>query len=42
MPSSQVAQNVLQETKPIFQDDRKNAVQAYIKNKAYYDKKANA
>ena len=26
----------------IFQDFRKNAVQAYIKYKAYYDKKANA
>ena len=39
---SQIAQYVLEQTEIIFQDVRKNAMQAYIKYKAYYDKKANA
>ena len=41
-PYSEIAQNVLEQTETIFQDVRKNAMQAYIKYKAYYDKKANA
>ena len=41
-PDSQIAQNVLEQTETIFQDVRKNAMQAYIKYKAYSDKKANA
>ena len=41
-PDSQIAQDVLEQTEMIFQDVRKNALQAYIKHKAYYDKKANA
>ena len=41
-PDSQIAQDVLEQTEAIFQDVRKNAMQAYIKYKAYYDKKANA
>ena len=42
IPSSQMAQEVLEQTDLIHQDVRKNALQAYIKYKAYYDKKANA
>ena len=41
-PDSQIAQDVLEQTKTIFQDVRKNAMPAYIKYKAYYDRKANA
>ena len=41
-PDSQIAQNVLEQTETIFQDVRRNAMQAYIKNKSYYVKKANA
>ena len=41
-PDSEIAQDVLQQTETIFQDVRRNAMQAYIKYKAYYDKKANA
>ena len=39
---SQIAQNVLEQTETSFPDVRKNAMQAYIKYKAYYDRKANA
>ena len=39
---SEVAQDVLEQTEAIFQDVKRNAMQAYIKYKAYYDKKANA
>ena len=42
IPSSQIAQEVLEQTEMIHQDVRKNIMQAYIKYKAYYDKKANA
>ena len=42
VPTSQIAQDVLEQTEMIHQDVRKNAMQAYIKYKAYYDKKANA
>ena len=41
-PDSQIAQDVLQQTETLFQDIRKKAMQAYLKNKAYYDRKANA
>ena len=40
IPTSQIAQEVLEQTEMIHQDDRKNTMQAYIKYKAYYDKKA--
>ena len=38
-PDSQIFQDELQQTEMIFQVFRKNATHAYIKNKAYYDKK---
>ena len=41
-PTSQIVQDVFDQTEIIHQDVRKNAMQAYIKYKAYYDKKANA
>ena len=41
-PESQIAKDVLEQTETIFQDVRKKALQAYIKYKAYYDRKANA
>ena len=41
-PDSQSAQDVLQQTEISFQDVLEKAVQAYIKNEAFYDKKANA
>ena len=41
-PNSGIARDVLQQTEAIFQDVRRNSMQAYIKYKAYYDKKANA
>ena len=34
-PDSQIAQDVLEQTKTIFQDVRKNAMPAYIEYKAY-------
>ena len=42
IPTSQIAQEVLDQTEMIHQDVRKNIMQAYIRKKAYYDKKANA
>ena len=42
IPTSQISQDVLHQTEMIHQDVRKNAMQAYIKYKAYYDKKTNA
>ena len=42
IPTSQIAQDVLDETDMIHQDVRKKAMQAYLKYKAYYDKKASA
>ena len=39
---SEIAQDVLEQAETIFQDVRRKAMQAYIKYKAYYDKKANA
>ena len=42
IPTSQIAQEVLEQTQMIHQDVRKNIMQAYIKYKAFYDKKANA
>ena len=41
-PNSQIAEDVLKQTEMIFRDVRKNTMQAFIKYKAYYDKKANA
>ena len=41
-PDSQIAQDMLEQTEKIFQDVRKNALPAYIKYNAYYDRKANA
>ena len=41
-PESQIAQDVLEQTETIFQDVRKITMQAYIKYKAYYDRKTNA
>ena len=41
-PDSRIAQDVLEQTETIFQDVSRNAMQAYIKYKAYSDKKANA
>ena len=42
IPTSQFAQEFLEQTEMINQDVCKNTMQAYIKYKAYYDKKANA
>ena len=42
IPTSQIAQEVPEQTEMIHQDVRKNIMQAYIKYIAYYDKKANA
>ena len=39
IPISQIAQDVLDQTEMIHRDVRKNTMQAYIKYKAYYDKK---
>ena len=42
VPTSQNAQEVLEQTEMIHHYVRKNTMPAYIKYKAYYDKKANA
>ena len=42
MPDSQIVQYVLDETQQKFRDVRKNAMRAYFKYKAYYDRKAKA
>ena len=42
VPTSQIARVIVDQTETIYQDVRKTAVQAYIKYKTYYDKKANA
>ena len=39
IPTPQIAQDFFDQTEMIQQDVRKNAMQAYIKYKAYYDKK---
>ena len=36
-PDSEIAQDVFEQTETVFQDVRRNAMQAYIKYKAYYD-----
>ena len=41
-PASQFAQDVLHQREMIYQDVSKTAMQAYIKYKVYYNKKANA
>ena len=40
IPTSQIAQDILDQTEMIYQDIRKNAIQDYINYRAYYDKKA--
>ena len=40
--TSQIAQDVLEQTKIIHQDVRKNTMQAYVSYKTSYDKKASA
>ena len=42
IPTSQISQDVLEQTEMIHQDVRRNTMQAYIKDRAYYEKKANA
>ena len=42
IPTSQIAQEVFEQTEMIHQDVCKNTMQAYIKYKAYYEKRANA
>ena len=42
IPTSQMAQEILEQTEMTHQGVRKNAMQAYIKYKAHYDKKASA
>ena len=42
IPTSELAQEFLEQTERIQQDVRKKIMQAYFKYKAYYDKKANA
>ena len=42
IPTSQIAQDVLDQTEMIYQDVRKNSMQSYIKYKTYYNKKTNA
>ena len=42
IPTSQISQDVLDQTEMIHLDVRKNAMQAHIKSKAYCDKKVNA
>ena len=42
IPTSQIAQEVLEQTEMVHQDVRKNTMQAYIKYKANNDKKVNA
>ena len=39
-PNSQTAEDFLKQTEISFHDVRTNPMQAYIKNKAYYDKRA--
>ena len=42
MPNTHLAQDVLNSTEMILQDVRKIAMQDYIKEKSYNDKKENA
>ena len=39
IPTSQIAQDVFDQTEMIYRGVRKNSLQAYIKYDAYYDKK---
>ena len=41
-PNSKIAEDVHKQTEMIFHHVRKNILKAYIKYKAFYDKKANA
>ena len=40
IPTSQISQDILDQTEMIYQNVRRNAMQAYMKYKTYYDKKA--
>ena len=42
IPTSPIARDILDQKEMIYQDVRKNAMQAYINYKAYFDKKTNA
>ena len=42
IPTSQIAQDVLEQTEMIHQSVRRDTMQAYIKYKSYFDEKANA
>ena len=42
IPTSQIAQEFVEQTEMIHQDVRKNIMQAYIKYKTYYDQNTNA
>ena len=42
IPTSQIAQDIFDQTQMIYRDVRRNDIQSYIKQKAYYDKKVNA
>ena len=42
IPTSHITKAFLDQMEMIYQDVRRIAVQTYIKNKAYYDKKAHA
>ena len=42
IPTSQIAQDVLDQTDIVYQDVCRNPMQAYIKHEAYCDKNANA
>ena len=41
LPTSHIAQDVLEQIEMVYQDVRKNAVRAYIKYIIYYDNNAN-
>ena len=36
-PTSQIAENILDQTQTIYQDIRRNAMQSYLKYTAYYE-----
>ena len=42
LPTSQIAQDALDQAEMFYQNVRRNDMQAYIKYKTYYEKNANA
>ena len=42
LPKTEMGGEILQKTKQIYEATQKSLMQSYIKNKKYYDKKANA